>query len=132
MNLKLLMEIYNNDSPNKTTQVTVGRYEEQGLQFTIRTLTNSEMYEVQKDCIDEVGKMDNGLYNISLLEHAMVDYNPKDPTVREAFSAFSSQEVLDAMFLPNEMVRLVKLVDSFSMKGKLPNEAPTPKLDLKK
>lgn len=132
MNLKLLMEIYNSDSPNKTTQVTVGRYEAQGLLFTIKTLTNSEMYEIQKESIDEAGKMDNELYNVSLLEHAMVDYNPKDVTVRESFGAYSSQEVLDAMFLPTEMIKLVRLVDSFSMKGKLPDEAPTPKLDLKK
>lgn len=126
MNLKLLMEIYETDSATKTTEITVGRYAEKGLNFTIKTLTPSEMYEIQREAIDEEGRMDNELYNISLLEHTMVDYNPKSQELRESLDCYSSQEVINKLFHPSELIQLLRQIDSFAMKGNLP------KVDLKK
>lgn len=132
MNLQLLMDIHNEDAPHKEVEVTVGRYEGK-INFKIRTLTGSEVYEIQREAInEETGRTDNEKYNIALLEHCMVTYNPKDVELRNAYGVYSSQEVIDAMFNPSELIKLLRICDSFAMRGVLPDEVEKPKVDLKK
>ena len=134
ISLKALMDVYNEDSPHKTTQVTVGRYEKRGINFTIQTITPHEAHQIANDSIGEDGKsLDNEIYNELLLETCFVDPDLRSQALLDEFGVLTTSELLTKMFLPNELIRLARICDAFAMRGELPADiAPQPQDDEKK
>ena len=120
----LLRDVYNNNGPSREAHIELpGRYEDAGVKFYVRTLSSSEWYEIRKESIDtKTGLIDYQKRDTLFLEKCMVNYNPKSVEIRELYSANSSEEVLDMMFMPGELTKFLNRAETFAINGKIPEK----------